>query len=82
VSLYEMKLPDVGEGVAEAEIVEWLVDVGDEVTPDTILAEVLTDKATVEVSPPVTGTVVARYGEAGDVLAVGASSSASRSPTA
>ncbi len=66
-----MKLPDVGEGVAEAEIVEWLVDVGDEVTPDTVLAEVLTDKATVEVSPPVTGTVVARYGEAGDVLAVG-----------
>lgn len=71
MSLYEMKLPDVGEGVAEAEIVEWLVDVGDEVTPDTVLAEVLTDKATVEVSPPVTGTVVARYGEAGDVLAVG-----------
>jgi 2-oxoisovalerate dehydrogenase E2 component (dihydrolipoyl transacylase) len=71
MSLYEMKLPDVGEGVAEAEIVEWLVDVGDEVTPDTVLAEVLTDKATFEVSPPVTGTVVARYGEAGDVLAVG-----------
>jgi 2-oxoisovalerate dehydrogenase E2 component (dihydrolipoyl transacylase) len=71
VSLYEMKLPDVGEGVAEAEIVEWLVEVGDEVTPDTVLAEVLTDKATVEVSPPVTGTVVARYGEPGDVLAVG-----------
>jgi 2-oxoisovalerate dehydrogenase E2 component (dihydrolipoyl transacylase) len=67
-----MKLPDVGEGVAEAEIVEWLVDVGDEVTPDTVLAEVLTDKATVEVSPPVSGTVVARYGEAGDLLAVGA----------
>jgi 2-oxoisovalerate dehydrogenase E2 component (dihydrolipoyl transacylase) len=71
VSLYEMKLPDVGEGVAEAEIVEWLVEVGDEVTPDTVLAEVLTDKATVEVSPPVAGTVVARYGEPGDVLAVG-----------
>jgi 2-oxoisovalerate dehydrogenase E2 component (dihydrolipoyl transacylase) len=71
VSLYEMKLPDVGEGVAEAEIVEWLVEVGDEVTPDTVLAEVLTDKATVEVSPPVTGTVVARYGDPGDVLAVG-----------
>lgn len=66
-----MKLPDVGEGVAEAEIVEWLVEVGDEVTPDTVLAEVLTDKATVEVSPPVTGTVVARYGDPGDVLAVG-----------
>lgn len=71
MSLFEMKLPDVGEGVAEAEIVEWLVAVGDEVTPDTVLAEVLTDKATVEVSPPVAGTVVALHGEPGDVLAVG-----------
>lgn len=68
-----MKLPDVGEGVAEAEIVAWLVAVGDEVTPDTVLAEVLTDKATVEVSPPVAGTVVELYGEPGDVLPVGSS---------
>ncbi len=66
-----MKLPDVGEGVAEAEIVSWMVEVGDEVTPDSVLAEVLTDKATVEVASPVTGTVVARHGEPGDVLAVG-----------
>lgn len=68
---YTMKLPDVGEGVAEAELVEWLVAVGDEVTPDSALAEVLTDKATVEVSCPVSGVVTALHGEPGDVLAVG-----------
>lgn len=66
-----MKLPDVGEGVAEAELVDWLVAVGDRVTPDTVIAEVLTDKATVEVSAPVAGEVVALHGEPGDVLAVG-----------
>ncbi|MGK0276438.1 MAG: 2-oxoisovalerate dehydrogenase E2 component (dihydrolipoyl transacylase) [Ilumatobacter sp.] len=71
MSLFEMKLPDVGEGVAEAELVEWLVAVGDRVTPDTVVAEVLTDKATVEVSSPVTGQVAALHGEPGDVLAVG-----------
>ncbi len=71
MSLYEMKLPDVGEGVAEAELVEWLVAVGDHVTPDTVIAEVLTDKATVEVYPPVAGVVVALHGEPGDILAVG-----------
>jgi len=66
-----MKLPDVGEGVAEAELVEWLVAVGDQVTPETVVAEVLTDKASVEVSAPVAGEVVALHGEPGDVLAVG-----------
>jgi 2-oxoisovalerate dehydrogenase E2 component (dihydrolipoyl transacylase) len=66
-----MKLPDVGEGVAEAEIVSWLVVVGDEVTPNSVLAEVLTDKATVEISSPVTGVVAALHGEPGDLLAVG-----------
>lgn len=66
-----MKLPDVGEGVAEAELVEWFVEVGDEVTTDTVLAEVLTDKATVEVSAPVAGVVSVLHGEPGDVLAVG-----------
>lgn len=68
---YTMKLPDVGEGVAEAELVEWLIAVGDEVTPDSVLVEVLTDKATVEVSSPVSGVVAALHGEPGDVLAVG-----------
>ncbi|MFT6812025.1 MAG: 2-oxoisovalerate dehydrogenase E2 component (dihydrolipoyl transacylase) [Gammaproteobacteria bacterium] len=71
MSLFEMKLPDVGEGVAEAELVEWLVAVGDQVTPETVVAEVLTDKATVEVSSPVTGAVAILHGEPGDVLAVG-----------
>lgn len=71
MSSFTMKLPDVGEGVAEAEIVEWLVEVGDEVTPDSALAEVLTDKATVEISPPVSGVITALHGEPGDVLAVG-----------
>ena len=71
MSVFRMKLPDVGEGVAEAEIVSWLVAVGDEVTPNSVLAEVLTDKATVEVSSPVTGVVAALHGEPGDVLAVG-----------
>ena len=71
MSAFTMKLPDVGEGVAEAELVEWLVAVGDAVTPDSPIAEVLTDKATVEISAPVAGTVTALHGEPGDVLAVG-----------
>jgi len=71
MTTFRMRLPDVGEGVAEAEIVSWLVEVGDEVTPDSSLAEVLTDKATVEVSSPVTGVVTALHGEPGDVVAVG-----------
>ena len=71
MTTFRMKLPDVGEGVAEAEIVSWLVAVGDEVTPNSSLAEVLTDKATVEVSSPVTGVVTALHGEPGDVVAVG-----------
>ncbi|MET0663051.1 MAG: biotin/lipoyl-containing protein, partial [Ilumatobacteraceae bacterium] len=55
MSVFGVKLPDVGEGVAEAELIEWYVDVGDRVTPDTVLADVMTDKATVEISSPVTG---------------------------
>jgi 2-oxoisovalerate dehydrogenase E2 component (dihydrolipoyl transacylase) len=67
-----MRVPDVGEGVAEAELVQWFVSVGDEVTPESVLAEVLTDKATVEVSSPVAGVVATLHGEPGDMLAVGA----------
>lgn len=67
-----VKLPDVGEGVAEAEIVEWHVEIGQSVLEDQILAAVLTDKATVEIPAPVAGTVVALGGKVGDVLAVGA----------
>ena len=71
MSTYRMRLPDVGEGVAEAELVQWFVAVGDEVTTESVLAEVLTDKATVEVSSPVAGVVTTLHGEPGDVLAVG-----------
>jgi 2-oxoisovalerate dehydrogenase E2 component (dihydrolipoyl transacylase) len=72
MSTYGVKLPDVGEGVAEAELISWCVQVGDVVTTDSVLAEVMTDKATVEVACPVAGVVVALHGEPGDVLAVGA----------
>ena len=67
-----IKLPDVGEGVAEAELVEWHVKVGQSVLEDQLLAAVMTDKATVEIPSPVAGTVVALGAEVGGVLAVGA----------
>jgi len=66
-----IKMPDVGEGVAEAEVVEWHVKVGQSVLEDQVLAAVMTDKATVEIPSPVAGTVVALGGEVGSVLAVG-----------
>jgi 2-oxoisovalerate dehydrogenase E2 component (dihydrolipoyl transacylase) len=65
------KLPDVGEGTAEAELVGWHVKVGDVVAEDQIVADIMTDKATVELTSPVAGTVVALHGEAGQQLAVG-----------
>ena len=66
-----IRMPDVGEGVAEAEIVEWSVKVGDLVREDQVVAAVMTDKATVEIPTPVAGTVLALGGGVGDVLAVG-----------
>ena len=72
MGLYLFRLPDVGEGVAEAEIVAWLVKVGDVVEEDQNLAEVMTDKATVEISSPVAGTVTAIHGVVGGMLPVGA----------
>ena len=65
-------MPDIGEGTTEAEIVAWHVKVGDIVTEDDPLAEVMTDKATVEIPSPVAGTVVALHGEPGEKLPVGA----------
>jgi len=65
------KLPDVGEGTAEAELVGWHVKVGDAVEEDQILAEVMTDKATVEITSPVAGTIAILHGEPGQALAVG-----------
>ena len=68
---YVFKLPDVGEGTAEAELVGWHVKVGDVVEEDQIVAEVMTDKATVELTSPVAGKVVQLHGEAGQALPVG-----------
>lgn len=68
---YVFKLPDVGEGTAEAELVGWHVKVGDAVSEDQILADVMTDKATVEITSPVNGVVVALHGEPGVAQAVG-----------
>jgi 2-oxoisovalerate dehydrogenase E2 component (dihydrolipoyl transacylase) len=68
---FVFNLPDVGEGVAEAEIVAWHVAVGDVVEEDQPLADVMTDKATVEMESPVAGVVTRLAGEAGDVLAIG-----------
>ena len=68
---YVFKLPDVGEGTAEAELVGWHVKVGDAVEEDQIIADIMTDKATVEITSPVAGVVVALYGEAGQQVPVG-----------
>ncbi len=67
----EFKLPDVGEGVAEGEIVDWLVSEGDTVAEDQPVAEVETDKAVVEVPSPVNGTVRTLHFDAGDIVPVG-----------
>ena len=66
-----VKVPDIGEGIAEVELVEWHVAVGDTIVADQVLADLMTDKATVEVPSPVAGRVTARTGEPGDKLAVG-----------
>ncbi len=72
MSEFVFKLPDLGEGTVEAEIVEWHVNPGDAVSEGDIIADVMTDKANVEVPAPVTGTVLRTSGEPGDVVAVGA----------
>lgn len=69
--MFEYTLPDVGEGVAEGEIVEWHVEVGDEVVEDQVLAEVETDKAVVDLPSPVDGVIAELHAEAGDIVAVG-----------
>ncbi|MER8771440.1 2-oxo acid dehydrogenase subunit E2 [Mesorhizobium sp. M0960] len=68
---YVIKLPDVGEGVAEAELVEWQVKVGDLVREDAVLAAVMTDKATVEIPSPVDGEILWLGAEIGDTVAIG-----------
>lgn len=71
MSRFVFKLPDLGEGTVEAEIVGWRVKPGDQVNEDDIVAEVMTEKAVVELSAPVTGKIVSLSGNAGDKLAVG-----------
>lgn len=66
------KLPDIGEGVVEGEVVQWHVSVGDKVAEDDALVDVMTDKATVTIPSPSDGTVTALHGGVGDMVAVGA----------
>ena len=69
---FTFNMPDVGEGVAEAEVVEWHIKVGDRVEEDQHLVDVMTDKATIDIESPVAGIVTAVAGEVGDVIAIGA----------
>ena len=68
---FAFKMPDIGEGVVEGEVVEWMVAVGDMVKEDDPILSVMTDKATVEIPSPVDGKVLSIVGEAGDTLPVG-----------
>jgi 2-oxoisovalerate dehydrogenase E2 component (dihydrolipoyl transacylase) len=68
---YEFKLPDIGEGIAEAEIVAWHVKVGDTIAEDQQIADMMTDKATVEMESPVAGKVLELAGEVGDQVPIG-----------
>ena len=69
---FTFNLPDIGEGIAEAEIVAWHVSVGDKVEEDGPLADMMTDKATVEMESPVAGKVIEVAGEVGDTISIGA----------
>ena len=71
MSVYQFKLPDIGEGIAEAEIVAWHVRVGERVEEDQQVADMMTDKATVEMESPVSGIVLELAGEVGDQVAIG-----------
>ncbi len=72
MGVYVIRLPDIGEGIAEAELIEWHVKPGDIVREDDVLAAVMTDKAAVEVPSSVAGTVLELGGEIGELMAVGA----------
>jgi 2-oxoisovalerate dehydrogenase E2 component (dihydrolipoyl transacylase) len=69
---YTFRLPDIGEGIAEAEIVAWHVKIGDMVEEDGRIADMMTDKATVEMESPVSGKVIEVAGAEGDIVAIGA----------
>jgi 2-oxoisovalerate dehydrogenase E2 component (dihydrolipoyl transacylase) len=68
---FEFKLPDIGEGIAEAEIVAWHIKVGDTIAEDQQIADMMTDKATVEMESPVAGKVIELAGEVGDQIPIG-----------
>jgi 2-oxoisovalerate dehydrogenase E2 component (dihydrolipoyl transacylase) len=68
---FEFKLPDIGEGIAEAEIVAWHVKIGDSIAEDQQIADMMTDKATVEMESPVAGKVIELAGEVGDQVPIG-----------
>lgn len=72
MATHAIKVPDLGEGIAEVELVAWRVQPGDTVIEDQVLADVMTDKATVEIPSPVAGKVLALGGEVGRLMAVGA----------
>ena len=72
MGIYVIRVPDIGEGIAEVELVNWHVQPGDTVNEDQHLADVMTDKATVEVPSPIAGKVLALGGQVGQVMAVGA----------
>jgi 2-oxoisovalerate dehydrogenase E2 component (dihydrolipoyl transacylase) len=72
MSEYIFKLPDLGEGTVESEIAEWYIKVGDSVQEEDVVGTMMTDKAAVELSSPVSGKVIRLAGEPGDVIAVGA----------
>jgi len=71
MAIQTIKMPDIGEGIAEVELVAWHIKVGDVVAEDQILADVMTDKATVEIPSHVAGTVVSLNAAVGEVVAVG-----------
>ncbi len=71
MAIFTFRLPDIGEGIAEAEIVAWHVKVGDRIEEDTGIADMMTDKATVEMESPVSGVVVELAGAVGDMVAIG-----------
>src|SRR5512142_2097364 len=71
MSTYVIKVPDIGEGIAEVELMHWHVKPGDGIREEQAIADVMTDKANVEIPSPVAGKVVAIAGKPGDVIAVG-----------
>ncbi|WP_455734026.1 biotin/lipoyl-containing protein, partial [Burkholderia stabilis] len=71
MGIHVIKMPDIGEGIAEVELVAWHVEVGQTIKEDQPLADVMTDKAAVEIPSPVTGKVIELGGRIGEMMAVG-----------